>query len=318
MAGEQGERRRRGYRGLARAVACRCSLLGLLLAIFKLRVPGFVLMGLGAVLAILAVLLVITQWRWNLRVFRELDLIVLLLTLVMPFLSAVILKALGWQISQFNNPGQITLSMVWQGLLVLGILFVLSGLLGFFWLRERWFVAAGAFWAIEMLFFTTFLTNGQGVGTGLIGSLGYWIDQQEVMRGGQPWYYFYLIVPLYEFLPWILSSIGAVAAIVWLASARQRGGGDACPARGDRRQTPAPAAELPAIGARCTPSRLHPSVDASVAAPLSVQSSLRRVPRLLAHGHLGSLHLRGREDAVAHRLHGRCRWRRWPAGGWAG
>jgi DNA-binding beta-propeller fold protein YncE len=82
-------------------------------------------------------------------------------------------------------------------------------------LRNRWFAAAGLFWAIEFLFFTTFLTNGQGIGTGLIGSLGYWIDQQEVMRGGQPWYYFWLLVPLYEFLPLVLSIGGGIA---WLVS----------------------------------------------------------------------------------------------------
>ena len=87
---------------------------------------------------------------------------------------------------------------------MLAILFVVSGVVGWFWLRTRWFVAAGIFWAIELLFFTTFLTNGQGIGTGLIGSLGYWIDQQEVMRGGQPWYYFWVLVPLYEFLPLLL------------------------------------------------------------------------------------------------------------------
>jgi len=217
--GNRSAYRRNGFR-LLTSVSLPLLVLGLLLVIFKVQVPGLMLIGLGAVLAVLAVLLAISQWRWRLQVFRELDLIVLLLTLVMPFLSAVVLKALGWQISQFNNPGQITLPMVWQGLLVVGILFVISGLLGFLWLRGRWFIAAGAFWAIELLFFTTFLTNGQGIGTGLIGSLGYWIDQQEVMRGGQPWYYFYLIVPLYEFLPWILSSIGAIAAVLWLI--RQR------------------------------------------------------------------------------------------------
>ncbi len=259
---DKGPSRRNGYRTLA-GVALPLLIVGLLLEIFKLRVPGFILMGLGGALAAVAVLLVITQWRWNLRVFRELDLIVLLLTLVMPFLSAVILKALGWQISQFNNPGQITLSMVWQGLLVLGVLFILSGLLGFLWLRQRWFVAAGVFWAIELLFYTTFLTNGQGIGTGLIGSLGYWIDQQEVMRGGQPWYYFYLIVPLYEFLPWILSSIGAFAAIGWLVRQRgERARVGATPAV----QTPR-SSDIPEKGAH----KLSPDYQHVAAAPLSVQ-----------------------------------------------
>ena len=64
--------------------------------------------------------MLVVWWRSKLRAFAELDLIVLFLTLVLPFLSAVVLKAVGWQISQFNNPGQITLSMVWQGLVGAG------------------------------------------------------------------------------------------------------------------------------------------------------------------------------------------------------
>lgn len=197
--------------------------LGLLFVIFKVKMVGIVFLGLGAVLAAAAIVIVMLGWGKRLAAFGELDLIVLLFTLVLPFLSAVVLKALGWQISQFNNPGQVTLAIVWQGGLVLAILFILSGVLGYWWLRQRWLIAAGIFWALELLFFTTFLTNGQGIGTGLIGSLGYWIDQQEVMRGGQPWYYFYLLVPLYEFLPWALSIGGTVAWLVGLF----RGRGDA-------------------------------------------------------------------------------------------
>ncbi|MGQ9491176.1 MAG: flippase activity-associated protein Agl23 [Anaerolineae bacterium] len=199
------------------AVALPLLAAGLLLVIFKIKVAGIVLLALGAIVALLAAGLVVISWGWKLRAFAELDLIVLLLTLALPFLSALVLKAVGWQISQFNNPGVITLSMVWQGALVLSALFILSGLVGYFWLRKNWLVAAGIFWALELLFFTTFLTNGQGIGTGLIGSLGYWIDQQEVMRGGQPWYYFYLLVPLYEFLPWSLSIGGTVAWLVMVA-----------------------------------------------------------------------------------------------------
>ena len=211
-------------RGIYRALvvgALPLLAFGLLFVIFKLKIVGFVFLGLGSVLAVAAVVLAILGWGKLLTTFGELDLIVLLFTLVLPFLSAVVLKMLGWQISQFNNPGQVTLEVVWQGGLVLGLLFLVSGALGFLWLRRRWLIAAGVFWALELLFFTTFLTNGQGIGTGLIGSLGYWIDQQEVMRGGQPWYYFYLLIPLYEFLPWVLSIGGTVAWVVGLFRKRQ-------------------------------------------------------------------------------------------------
>ena len=212
--GDDAGPRRQSFRILV-AVALPLMAVGLALVIFKVKIVGLAALGIGLVLALLAVILAVVRWRSKLRAFAELDLIVLFLTLVLPFLSAIILKAMGWQISQFNNPGQITLSLVWQGFAVLALLFVVSVVIGFLWLRQRWLIAAGIFWAIELLFFTTFLTNGQGIGTGLIGSLGYWIDQQEVMRGGQPWYYFYMLVPLYEFLPLVLFIGGLVA---WIAS----------------------------------------------------------------------------------------------------
>ncbi len=208
------ENRRASYR-IVLAVALAALAIGALCYVFRVKPFDLVFLAIGALAAALLVVLVAITWRMKLRLFAELDLIFLLATLVLPFLSAVVLKVLGWQISQFNNPGQITLQMVWQGFTVLVIMFAVSGLLGWFWLRTRWFYAAGLFWAIEILFFTTFLTNGQGIGTGLIGSIGYWIDQQAVMRGGQPWYYFWGLTPLYEFLPLILSLGGTAAWVVW-------------------------------------------------------------------------------------------------------
>ncbi|MEM7532437.1 MAG: flippase activity-associated protein Agl23 [Chloroflexota bacterium] len=75
-----------------------------------------------------------------------------------------------------------------------------------FWLRMM-----GLFWVIQILFFTTFLTNAlNGMATGIVGSLGYWLAQQEVARGGQPWYYYFMLGGLYEFLPLILSLAGIV------------------------------------------------------------------------------------------------------------
>jgi uncharacterized protein (TIGR03663 family) len=206
-----------GLRGMYRSavvVALPLLLVGVMLLAFKLTI-GLPVTALGAVAAVAAAGLVAWGWRGRLHAFAELDIVVLLGTLVLPFLSAVVLKLAGWEISQFDAPGKVSPAVVVQGAGVLVTLFVISIIIGFFWLGRRWTAAAGLFWAIEILFFTTFLTNGQGIGTGLIGSLGYWIDQQEVMRGGQPWYYFFLMVPLYEFLPLLLAAAGA---ITWLVS----------------------------------------------------------------------------------------------------
>lgn len=72
---------------------------------------------------------------------------------------------------------------------------------GLWWGGQRWLKLAGLFGAIIVTLFTTFFTNPAGLSTGLIGSLGYWLAQQEVARGGQPWYYYLIVFPLYEYLP---------------------------------------------------------------------------------------------------------------------
>ncbi len=57
------------------------------------------------------------------------------------------------------------------------------------------------FYGIFTVFYTTFFTNGFGFFTGIVGSLGYWLEQQGVHRGEQPFYYYILIqMPIYEFL----------------------------------------------------------------------------------------------------------------------
>ena len=61
------------------------------------------------------------------------------------------------------------------------------------------------------LLYTTIFTNSDGFFTGTIGSLGYWIVQQGVQRGSQPWYYYLLVqIPIYEFLP----ALGLILAII--------------------------------------------------------------------------------------------------------
>ena len=87
---------------------------------------------------------------------------------------------------------------------------MVSVVIGWFWRPRQWLVCAGLFAAIFVLFYSTFFTNGQGVATGAVGSLGYWLSQQGVERGGQPWYYFaFLQMPIYEFLP-IVASLAAI------------------------------------------------------------------------------------------------------------
>lgn len=89
---------------------------------------------------------------------------------------------------------------------------------GLWWDWRRWLGAAGLFYTITVVLFTTVFTNGRGFATGWIGSLGYWLVQQDVKRGDQPFYFYAYLVPIYEFLP-LLGT--AAAATVWFA--RDRG-----------------------------------------------------------------------------------------------
>ena len=70
--------------------------------------------------------------------------------------------------------------------------------------------AALAAAVIFILLHTTFFTNIYGLYSGTIGEITYWLAQQEVQRGGQPWYYYLFLVPLYEFLPVFVGIIGGL------------------------------------------------------------------------------------------------------------
>jgi uncharacterized protein (TIGR03663 family) len=92
---------------------------------------------------------------------------------------------------------------------VVGVLVLISVGMGLAWNWRRWLIAAGIFFALFGLFYTTVLTHPFGFFTGLVGSLGYWLEQHGVNRGSQPLYYYLLIqIPMYEFLP----AIGALLA----------------------------------------------------------------------------------------------------------
>ena len=81
------------------------------------------------------------------------------------------------------------------------------------WNNAVWWKCAAVFYAIWALMYTTFLTNPAGFGSGIWRSLGYWIVQQGEARGNQPWYYYFVITSIYEFLPFL---VGITAAIYFI------------------------------------------------------------------------------------------------------
>ncbi|OQY30269.1 MAG: hypothetical protein B6I38_07535 [Anaerolineaceae bacterium 4572_5.1] len=64
--------------------------------------------------------------------------------------------------------------------------------------------------ALFFLLHTTFFTNPAGFVSGTWGAVSYWLRQQEVARGGQPGYYYLMLMPMYEFLPFFLGGIGGL------------------------------------------------------------------------------------------------------------
>jgi len=134
--------------------------------------------------------------------FPSLDLLVILGTFVLPQLTAFPETAIGWSPLDYSNSGLIHTAVVFLPLLAISVA------IGLWWDRRLWLVNAAIFYSLFIIFFTTFFTNGGGLASGMIGSLGYWLQQQGVHRGSQPWYYYMLVtIPVYEYLPALASLV---------------------------------------------------------------------------------------------------------------
>lgn len=144
--------------------------------------------------------------RWaGIRSERAFDLLMLLGTLILPLLAGLPLKLAGFNPLDYSPAG------IWRAVIAIAVLMVIAVLLGLWWNRRAWPLLAILFYGIFAILYTTFFTNPNGLAGGFIGALSYWLEQQEVNRGGQPWFYYGLFqIPLYEFLP----AFGTFAAVV--------------------------------------------------------------------------------------------------------
>ncbi|MGI9148658.1 MAG: flippase activity-associated protein Agl23 [Chloroflexota bacterium] len=86
---------------------------------------------------------------------------------------------------------------------------------------RAWAIGIGVFAVVNVLLYTTFLTNLQGMCTAVVtlstpacagstGALSYWLQQQDFARGGQPWFYYLMLLPLYELTPLVLGLLAIV------------------------------------------------------------------------------------------------------------
>lgn len=171
----------------------------------------------GGIIAIVVTTRLMTNWWDYLNHQPVFDILIIMGSLVLPWLAAFPLFWMGHSLDNLPYHGPILRDII----LITTPFLLVSAAVGFSWNWRVWPLTAAAFTIPFMLFFTTFFTNGDGIGTGLIGSLGYWLEQQGVRRGSQPQYYYTMLqMPVYEFMPMILSSIAAFAGASWIFKQR--------------------------------------------------------------------------------------------------
>lgn len=193
-------------------------------AVRWLEIAGIGLLSLGLFLGA-------RELRVELDEYPEFDLIVVYTSLLLPLASPVLIAMAGWSPRDYNLNtcvlegqenfsalqvflGRLVNATCWDAFLQSGIVrsgffvviaLVVGILLGLWWNRRRWLVIFAIFQAIFFVLYTSMFTNISGWASGTVGSLGYWLEQQEVQRGSQPWFYYFFVTTLYEFLPLLFS-----------------------------------------------------------------------------------------------------------------
>jgi DNA-binding beta-propeller fold protein YncE len=182
----------------------------------------------------LGLFLIVREMRPHIDGYPEFDLIILYVTLVLPLVSPMLVRIAGWnpvdytlntcvlQGQEAMNAVQLFFarlvnaeclsayarSGVIKSTAFLVVTLIIGVLVGLWWDRKRWPVAAIIFAGVFLIFFTSIFTNPAGWRTGAIGSLGYWLEQHGVQRGNQPGYFYFFVTTFYEFLPIVFSLAG--------------------------------------------------------------------------------------------------------------
>ncbi len=152
----------------------------------------------------------------QLRRDRSFGLLIVFGTLVLPQLVAFPVRLMGWDIpTNANEVMALTTQNIFQIGVFLVPLVLISVVIGLIWNPRLWLINAAIWYGLFTIFYTSMFTNGAGFFTGMVGSLGYWLEQQGVERGSQPLYYYALIqVPVYEYLP-AMGTWMAFGIVIW-------------------------------------------------------------------------------------------------------
>lgn len=201
-----------------------------------LQIAGLITFSMG-------LFLIAYNWQRFLEEFPEYDLIILYTTLVLPSITPILVVMAGWHPLDYNFgtcflQGQENMSTIqlfftrlmsgecWSlaigsGLFRTGVflvfIIIVSALVGTWWNARQWVINLLIFQVLFTLLYTSFFSNPFGWATGTIGSLGYWLEQHDVQRGSQPWFYYLFVLPIYEFLP-----IFVACAAVWLWAVKEK------------------------------------------------------------------------------------------------
>ncbi|MDO9546828.1 MAG: TIGR03663 family protein [Pelolinea sp.] len=169
------------------------QLLSFISPLLTFSVPGLLPLAFGIFLLIF----LRSHLGWNfLIVSRAFNLLILIGTLVLPLLAPFLVRFAGMDPSSYSDPYVLMTNYIF-----IGFFFFLAYFIGSTWNHNHWWKLAIVFYGIYAIFYTTFFTNNTGLMTGMIGSLGHWLNQQSVQRGGQPSYYYaFFLISIYEFL----------------------------------------------------------------------------------------------------------------------
>jgi len=253
-------------------------------------------LSLGSFLALLA----LARARRGRQAWREsaaAEAALSMLLLVLPFAAPLLHLLLAWDPLDYTSA--VALQRGTRVAAGLGALSVASAWM--VWGRRRprfptaglgfrhWLALFVFFWTVQIALFSSALRSmPRGLVSGVVGSLGYWLGQHGVARGGQPGSYYLILLALYEFLPLLLT--GAAAFALW-----RRGSG-----------------ELPEAGPRAEVGRIAVSMLAwwTLVGFLAYSLAGEKMPWLTLHIALPMILLAG---WWLGRLLESIDWRRWPA-----
>lgn len=194
---------------------------------------GWVQFG-GVVLASIGLFMGVRELRPRLQEYAEFDLIILFTTFTLPSVTPMFAQMTGWTprdygIASCVLANQDTLSPIglffsrlvsvecWRLYfgsggghvnIMLIAMTIISIALGLWWSRRRFLIIGGIFHLIFAALYTSLFSHPKGWQSGMLDSLAYWMQQQEVERGNQPAFYYLFVLPFYEFLPLSFALLG--------------------------------------------------------------------------------------------------------------